>query len=541
MVLTFVYIFLLALLLSLVFMPVLIKSSVAWGLVDDPVNNERKIHSTVTPRSGGIGIVLASAIAVLVVLPINDSLLGFVFASLVIIGFGLLDDFRELSPAQKLAGQTLGVVIAMANGMVLPEIPFFPDAPQWVLLGITFVFVLGVINGVNFSDGMDGLAAGTTLMALVLLLVLAVESNADAVLAISLAILASLLGFLRFNTHPARIFMGDSGSQFLGFSLAWLSISVTQGESGLSFSSLLPLLVLGIPVMDILQVIPVRIRKGLPLPGPDKEHFHHQIAKLGLRQYQVVATIYLLQAILLVSAYMLRHASHQVVLGFYILYVSIVLGTLYLANVYNWRAKDGIDERGYKQRNEFFRTLGKLHPYTGKFFGSVAVLVLAFSALFSENLPHYFVISSLVVASFLMCFVLFLGDRFPLAASRVPSYVATILLLWSLSQSGIDHWTSHAIDIFFALVALALLLAVRITRKDYFALTTFDLLVLISWVTLTPVFLLDFGGVTNALSLAFRICVMLYVCEYVLARGDLARRRLGLCSTAAIFLLGLQL
>ncbi len=114
--------------------------------------------------------------------------------------------------------------------------------------------------------------------------------------------------------------MGDAGSQFLGFSVAWLAITVSQTETS-TLTPLMPLLILGIPIMDVLQVICVRIKKKLPLPGPDKEHFHHQIGKLGLPQNGVVAAIYLLQLILLSGAFLMQHDSDATVLGFYICYL----------------------------------------------------------------------------------------------------------------------------------------------------------------------------------------------------------------------------
>jgi UDP-GlcNAc:undecaprenyl-phosphate GlcNAc-1-phosphate transferase len=158
------------------------------------------------PRSGGLGIIIPTAIAILVVLPWDDSVLSFLFGSLVIVGFGLLDDVIELKPIQKLVGQALGVTLAMVGGMIISNVPFIDNAPTWISYALTFVFVMAVINGVNFSDGMDGLAAGTTLMALVVIFLLAVEGSNVQVAIIAASICAALVGFLRFNTHPATIF-----------------------------------------------------------------------------------------------------------------------------------------------------------------------------------------------------------------------------------------------------------------------------------------------------------------------------------------------
>ena len=146
----FLYSFVLALLLSLLLIPVLIRVSTQLRLVDNPVGNARKLHSTPIPRSGGLAIILAAGIASLIILPADESLTSFLLGCLVIISFGLIDDLVELRPAQKLAGQALGVALAMMGGMVITEVPFMPDCPVWISYSLTFMFVMGVINGVNF-------------------------------------------------------------------------------------------------------------------------------------------------------------------------------------------------------------------------------------------------------------------------------------------------------------------------------------------------------------------------------------------------------
>jgi UDP-GlcNAc:undecaprenyl-phosphate/decaprenyl-phosphate GlcNAc-1-phosphate transferase len=536
----FLYSFLLALLLSLIFIPFLIRNSARLGLLDDPEGNMRKLHSFAIPRSGGLGIVLAAALSVLVVLPANESLFSFVLACLVIIGFGLLDDLVELRPLQKLGGQAIGVIIAMSGGMVMTNLPFLADSPMWFAHLVTFFFVLGVINGVNFSDGMDGLAAGITLMALVLIFVLAMESSNAGIAQISLAVAAALLGFLRFNTHPAKIFMGDAGSQFLGFSLAWLSINLSQSGSG-SINLLIPLLILGIPVMDILQVVPVRIKKGLPLPGPDREHLHHQIAKLGFYQFEVVSIIYVMQAVLLVSAYMLRYGSDQAVLAFYFVYSGLVLGAIYLANVFNWKIRIEAEDDGFKRRNQFFRRMGRLHPYTGKFFGAIASLFLFVAAILSDALPTSVVYVALGLALTLVLIMLFLRGRWPLVVGRLASYFATVLLMWGMTQSVTSEFINMIADGLLAAVAILLIFSVRITRRQYFGLTTVDLLVLIFFVTLTPLVMTEFGENLIVVRTAFRIVLMLYVCEFVLARGEKAWKRLTYMSIFSLFALALHL
>lgn len=521
--------------MSHIFTPFLIRYSARWGLVDDPTGSARKLHKQVIPRSGGLGIVMAAAVAVLFLLPIDQTLSSFVAASLVIAGFGLLDDIVELNPLQKIGGQALGVAIAMAGGMLLTDLPFLGDAPDWVTQLVTFMFVLAVINGVNFSDGMDGLAAGTALMGLVLIFALAVEAGDTRAAVISLAVAAAILGFLRFNTHPAVIFMGDAGSQFLGFSLAWLAITMSQGDSG-TVSTLMPVLILGIPVMDILQVVPVRVWKRLPLPGPDKEHFHHQVAKLGFHQNEVVAIIYLLQTILLCSAYVYRSAADIVLLAFYVAFMASVLGVLLFAHLKHWtfRSLEADVGSGYRRRSKLFRYLGELHPYSGTFIAAIVASHLIIFCVLSKDFTAYQVYACVGWAAALLAGFLIWRERWSLGIGRVSSFSASIILVWGVTRS-MEVWPHRLyIDASLALLALLLLVAIRTTRRSYFRLTNGDLIVALAFVALGPLLLLELGHVSLVMSMVFRFFVLFYACEYLLARGERTRNQLTAVSITAL-------
>lgn len=535
--------FLLALSLSLALIPVLIKHSVRLGLVDDPTGDERKQHTRVMPRSGGLGIVLASVLALLVVLPLDRQLLGFLVASLVIIGFGVCDDRNAMSPAKKLLGQSIGVLAAMAGGMTVSDVPVFIHMPPLLCDALTFIFVLAVINAVNFSDGMDGLAAGTSLMALLLIFALAVEAGDTQVATIALAVSAGVMGFLRFNTHPARIFMGDAGSQFLGFAIAWMAIVMSQRDTT-PMTALMPLLVLGIPVMDLLQVIPLRLSQGRMPWQADRQNFHHQVAALGLRQYEAVALIYLMQTVLLASTWLLRYATDEVVLAFYLGYAAVIVGSIHLLHRKGWSFRDRIESMessGPRRRNAIFRRISWIHRYTGKFFGIGVALFLCASALATDALSPPLLIAALVWAGVLAIVFVLSRNRWPLALGRLAAYTATAFLVYGLTQSLESTLFNSLIDISLVVMALLLMVAIRITRREYFWLTTQDLLVLLFLVVLVPQIPQLFNESFAMDSLVFRTCITLYTCEYVLARGDSPRRRLTLASIFAMALLGTHL
>jgi UDP-GlcNAc:undecaprenyl-phosphate GlcNAc-1-phosphate transferase len=538
--LQYLYGFFLALLSSLILLPFLMKYASQLGLVDNPTGSSRKLHKAPMPRSGGLGIIIPTGIAILVVLPWNDSILSFLFSSLIIVGFGLLDDVIELKPTQKLVGQALGVTLAMVGGMTISNVPFIDNSPAWLSYALTFVFVMAVINGVNFSDGMDGLAAGTTLMALVLIFLLAVEGNDIQVAIIAASICAALVGFLRFNTHPATIFMGDAGSQFLGFSVAWLAITVSQTETS-TLTRVMPLLILGIPIMDVLQVICVRIKKKLPLPGPDREHFHHQIGKLGLPQAGVVATIYILQLILLLGAFLMQHNSDTEALVFYICYLVVVLGLLYAIHLQGWRIREANGFGGVNRRNWFFRRASFLHPYSGKFYGlSLAGLLVVF-AVMSTEMPKGFIYIALIIATSVLCVRLVARGRWALLIGRVSTYSATTFCVYGMTLSSHPQASFGVFDLMLALLTVALVVSIRTTRKQYFWLTPQDLLVLFFVILLGPSLSLDLGSGVNSGALMFHTILLLYIGEYVLARGPVAQRRITTAALFSLFLLAINL
>ena len=538
--LQYLYGFFLALLSSLILLPFLMKYASQLGLVDNPTGSSRKLHKAPMPRSGGLGIIIPTGIAILVVLPWNDSILSFLFSSLIIVGFGLLDDVIQLKPTQKLVGQALGVTLAMVGGMTISNVPFIDNSPAWLSYALTFVFVMAVINGVNFSDGMDGLAAGTTLMALVLIFLLAVEGNDIQVAIIAASICAALVGFLRFNTHPATIFMGDAGSQFLGFSVAWLAITVSQTETS-TLTRVMPLLILGIPIMDVLQVICVRIKKKLPLPGPDREHFHHQIGKLGLPQAGVVATIYILQLILLLGAFLIQHNSDTEALVFYICYLVVVLGVLYAIHLQGWRIREANGFGGVNRRNWFFRRASFLHPYSGKFYGSSLAGLLVVFAVMSTEMPKGFIYIALIIATSVLCVRLVARGRWALLIGRVSTYSATTFCVYGMTLSSHPQASFGVFDLMLALLTVALVVSIRTTRKQYFWLTPQDLLVLFFVILLGPSLSLDLGPGVNSSALMFHTILLLYIGEYVLARGPVAQRRITTAALFSLFLLAINL
>jgi UDP-GlcNAc:undecaprenyl-phosphate GlcNAc-1-phosphate transferase len=247
------------------------------GLVDKP--SERKLHSEATPLLGGPAIILAVVAANLLysdsgeTASLNLVLLGAVVISL----FGLWDDKRELRPAVKLLVQLGAGLFLVAAGVQV-----MLGLPQWVNVTVTLVWVIGITNALNMLDNMDGLATCVAAIAAGCIALLAFVNGDRHLAALSLALCGACLGFLPHNANPARIFMGDNGSLFLGFLLAGLAIELRFPGQPRTVTWMVPVLILGLPVFDTTLVVVSRIRRhSNPLTTPGKDHLSHLLLRLG--------------------------------------------------------------------------------------------------------------------------------------------------------------------------------------------------------------------------------------------------------------------
>lgn len=511
----YIYSLTVALFLTIALMPTLIRVSGRLGLVDEP-GAARKVHDTSMPRTGGLGIIIGAGLPLAFLLSFDGYITQLFLGCAIIAAFGLVDDKVELGYKWKLFGQSLGAVAVMSGGLVLHQLPFMglEDASAWLYYPITFFFLVGVVNGVNFSDGMDGLAAGTSIVALLFIFILAMQTDNFEFSLISLTIVGGVLGFLRFNTSPATIFMGDAGSQFLGFIIACLAIGVTQGELS-PYSPLLPLLILGIPIMDILQVTLVRVHKQLPLPGPDKEHFHHQISKLGFRNIEVVSIIYILQTILMAGAYVLRFADDIAVAGFYAGFVVLTLGTLLSLNIMGWQFRAHAQPSGERRS----RLLRRFAWYNHNSRNSLAVLLALFflaQGLYFSNSVGLLLSLLTYIGAGILLFALSRLD-FAVQVFRVILYSSSVLIAYLISQAGWSLVVEYGVNGFLAVLLALLMLAIRMTRRQAFSLNTQDLLILLV-VILLPLLTFDGLGQYEIGRIALTAAVLMYVSEFILSR-----------------------
>jgi UDP-GlcNAc:undecaprenyl-phosphate GlcNAc-1-phosphate transferase len=313
--------FLLSMLCGTILTPLVRRLAHRFGALD-LARSSRKIHGKPIPRIGGIAIVIAFY-APLVALLLFQTEVGHLFVAerqhviglfaggVAIALLGLYDDLRGANAWKKFAIQfaVAGMLYALDFRISAIANPFGePLALGWVSLPFTLLWIVGVINALNLIDGLDGLAGGVALVAVVTTFLVAIQRGHPLMMLFSSALAGAIIGFLFYNFNPASIFMGDTGSMFLGFVLSASAIQTNQ-KSTTAVAVLIPAIALGLPIMDTLLAIARRALRGRPLFQADKEHIHHRLMAAGLSHRQAVLVLYGLCVLLGTAALVLTYAN----------------------------------------------------------------------------------------------------------------------------------------------------------------------------------------------------------------------------------------
>jgi len=278
--------------ISLFLTPWVSKLAFKIGAVDKPC--KRKVHTKLMPRLGGLAVFAGFMAISVIFYGFDTRVLGIMAGGSIILLLGILDDKYDLPARYKLLGQIAAAAVVVTTGTVIR----FVDNPfdGYIGLGafaipLTILWIVGITNALNLIDGLDGLASGISLIALATFTIMAYRTDQVVVAMLTLALAGAVLGFLRYNFHPASIFLGDSGAMFLGFMIASLAVMGLL-KSVTAITVITPVLVLAVPIFDTAFAMLRRFFNGKPIMNADQGHLHHRLLAFGLSHRQVVLVIY---------------------------------------------------------------------------------------------------------------------------------------------------------------------------------------------------------------------------------------------------------
>lgn len=515
--------FIVAMFISMVLIPPLMKSARRYSFLDTP--DERKLHTAPTPRIGGIAMVAGAVTPMLLWVDPTQQVLGMLYGIAIILVFGVWDDRANLSYKIKFAGQLLAVVVAVYYGdIVIRFVPFhsFDPIPDYIAMPLTVFALLGVTNAINLSDGLDGLAGGTTLLSVGVMSLLAYAMQDRSLFIIAMALMGCIVGFLRYNTHPAQIFMGDCGSQFLGFSTGVLVIALTQDANSV-LSPAMPLLLLGLPLIDTFLVMGQRIYEGRSPFKPDRNHFHHKLLELGFDHYEAVVIIYSLQAALVTLAYVLRFQADLIAFS---CFIAALVGTglmFRVAHSVKWRA------RAYQslQTPTPLATLARRLKQSGVLyigpvvFCAVTIPVYATAlVLLTPSFPSDATLTAYLLSGFALLAVVVRRRQTSYALlERLLFYVTitTVVYYWSSVAHPASSW--YELERAYLIVLCgALMVSYRFMPERTFSVTPTDFLIIFI-ALLAPTLSGSLFPDNGIAEIALKVLILFYAAELIVSRA----------------------
>lgn len=513
-----------SLLLSLWLTPLAIRLAFRVDAVDRP--DGRKVHTKAVSRMGGASMVAALCVPLLLLREVDRTLAGFLLGAGVAVLTGFLDDVYRISPRLKFAGEiaAAGVFVVVSGHRLEGFGDFLGTGP--VRFGalapfVTIFCMVGVMNALNLSDGLDGLAGGIAAIACGFLGIFAYLAQAWTAFAILVALTGAILGFLRYNSHPANLFMGDTGSLLLGFSLAAVTVLLVRSElTGTALAPATVAAVLGLPILDTLRVMGRRaLLKGNPF-HPDKTHLHHRLLALGLPHAAAVPILYISTALFGFQAWRLMDRPEWVQFGAVLALGAGIYGTLALVERWGIRWKGILACCAERREQGICPVIASvMRRSIGPVGWAIAVgLFLPIAAL--DTVPTALSLGALAAG-------LFVGALFPWRSQRSHSgvcygliYACSVFVLGILQGTpGMPRWMPAYLAVLSALVLGWVLLKMRFRRHGEIVLfSSFEILLI---------------GTSLFVAL---------VAVPVLGLGDGVRRLLlAVCLESVVFLLAMKL
>lgn len=527
-----------AMAISIAVIPLMVRAAPRLRMMDVP--DPRKVHMLPVPRVGGIGIVIGTLASIVLWLPINEIMQAYLFGALVLFLFGAWDDARPLSPQIKFIGQLVAALAVVYYGdLYITQLPFVDLDAMSGLIGKPFtVFaIVGMINAVNTSDGLDGLAGGLSLLSLGCIGYLAVLSDDIVAISLVLATVGGVFGFLRYNTHPARVFMGDAGSQFLGFTLGVLAVLLTQVDNR-ALSPALPLLFLGLPVVDLLVVIVGRYRRGAKWYRPHKDHVHHRLMQLGFHHHEAVVIIYTVQCLLVVSAIFLMYEADWLIIG---VYLAICLSLFMFLIIAEWKGWHAHSVPAISRVSSAVQAIKRSTLVANAPVLFVAVGVPAYFVFVSvsiDTVPRDFGVVSVLLATALFIYLMFGKNKDSIVIQAV-NYATCAFTVYLSAKFLLPRNPAFGMTAiwYFSILALAVTLTVRYASHVQFNITPMDYLVV--FIVVAAGILLQMRPEKTGLGLlAVETVVLFYAYELIIARTKRVWNPQNIATMAALVILG---
>jgi len=541
--------FLLSLFLTITLVPFFRRLAYALHVVDMP--GERKVHARPMARTGGLSMAVGTSVSMLLWAPRNSLFPPLMIALLVIVGAGFLDDLKELSPLAKFSAQVLAALIVVLwggvkirhCGVLLPEGVLLPDV---FAVPLTVFVLVGVTNAINLADGLDGLAGGISVLTFGIIGCLGLLQGDSFVVVTCVAVVGSLFGFLRYNTFPATIFMGDAGSQMLGFLAGVMSLWLTQSNPVLS--PFLPLFLLGFPILDTLTVMLERIYRGQSPFKADKNHFHHRLMRFGLFHSEAVLMIYALQLVMVGAAYWLRYYSDWMLLLNYFLLSGTILLAFYILGRRGWkiRIRDKLGRQEFQYHLKKSYQLAQLIKFLFRGLQVILAVVLLLVIMPVDSVPDW-----LAMMAFVGLLSLLLVCRFRPQWTGVCMRWLFYLIIPALvyleepklgtGEDFLFGWSTLALltNLAFCVMVVFALLVLRYTRRDGYHSTPMDFLILIVAILAPAVLPREMVG-AEIWMVAVKVLSLFFVFEVIWEESRHPNRWLETTVGMALLIIGLK-
>ncbi|MHB8481556.1 MAG: glycosyltransferase family 4 protein [Nitrospiria bacterium] len=529
-----------SLFVSMVLIPPLIKSAGRFQIIDQP--GGRKLHPVPVARVGGIAFAIAAMISILIWNPKDPMVVSYLIGSLIILICGVWDDWVTLDFKIKFLAQTAAALVVVLFGHVrLNTFPFMDGIvlPDWLAIPFTIIALLGITNAINLSDGLDGLAGGLCLLSFGGLSYLAYLGKDPSVLGMVISVLGGVFGFMRFNTYPARVFMGDGGSQFLGFTMGALAFILTDPSRG-PYSPTIGLLLVGLPLLDTLCVMIQRVRKGSSPFIADRNHLHHKLLAAGFFHHEAVIIIYSFQIVMVTLACLLRWQDDGTVLIFYGVISLLVFSLFFLMGrgYLVWRRdRNRSGSLALLNRIQSSRWLTEAPIQLLELFLPLFVMVIVFVP---RKIPFDFgnLSLGLLILSLAGFFIFQKANLFWI---RLAFYVGGAFGIYLCEETLFNAgWPGRLFfNLFFILLAGVVVAAIWTNKGEPFQTTPLDYLIALIVLIVPLVMKLQVGGIALG-ELVAKMIILFYAYELLLSRFARHLKFIGSISFWILLMFGLR-